>query len=198
MKKAFLLFGLISMTLVFGQSKFESAQKFQDELDMEFGDNETSPLTMEDYVKFEALPFFEIDTNYVVTAQLELTPDDSVITLATSTERLAKYRRYAIARFKLNGSEHQLNVYESMRLKNNPKYQNYLFLPYKDHTNGDETYGGGRYIELEKNDSMEMVIDFNRSFNPYCAYNDKYSCPVVPQENSLETKVEAGVKAPEK
>ena len=73
-----------------------------------------------------------------------------------------------------------------------------MFLPFLDNTNGEETYGGGRYIDLQFPEGGELVIDFNKAYNPLCAYNEKYSCPIVPLENYLELKVEAGVKAFEK
>ena len=73
-------------------------------------------------------------------------------------------------------------------------YRDYLFLPFLDATNGIETYGGGRYIDLTIPESNQITIDFNKSYNPYCAYNEKFSCPIVPRENYLSLKVNAGVK----
>ena len=74
------------------------------------------------------------------------------------------------------------------------KYKNYLFLPYTDLTNGFESYGGGRYIDLTIPDCNEIIIDFNKSYAPSCAYNHSYSCPVPPKENHLNVRIEAGVK----
>jgi uncharacterized protein (DUF1684 family) len=68
------------------------------------------------------------------------------------------------------------------------------FLPFTDETNGMESYGGGRYIDLNVPKGNKLIIDFNSAYNPYCAYNDKYSCPIVPRENYLKTRIEAGVK----
>ena len=73
-------------------------------------------------------------------------------------------------------------------------YEDYLFLPFLDETNGLESYGGGRYINVRIPEGDTMIIDFNKSYNPFCAYNDKYSCPIVPRENYLKTRIEAGVK----
>ena len=70
----------------------------------------------------------------------------------------------------------------------------YLFLPFLDATNGIETYGGGRYIDLSIPQGNQLTIDFNTAYNPYCAYNEKYSCPIVPRENYLPLKINAGVK----
>ncbi|MBP7982432.1 MAG: DUF1684 domain-containing protein, partial [Kaistella sp.] len=73
-------------------------------------------------------------------------------------------------------------------------YEDYLFLPFRDETNGKETYGGGKYIDLRIPDGNEIVIDFNQSYQPYCAYNAyDYSCPIVPEENFLPLRIEAGV-----
>ena len=69
-----------------------------------------------------------------------------------------------------------------------------MFLPFSDLTSGNETYGGGRYIDLEIPKGKTITIDFNQAYNPYCAYNPKYSCPIVPAENELLTNVNAGVK----
>jgi uncharacterized protein (DUF1684 family) len=74
-------------------------------------------------------------------------------------------------------------------------YVDYLFLPFSDATNGNETYSGGRYIDLRIPTSDSVLIDFNKAYNPYCAYNPKYSCPIVPKQNRLPIPVRAGVKA---
>ena len=75
------------------------------------------------------------------------------------------------------------------------KYRDYLFLPFTDNTNGEQTYTGGRYIDLSIPDGDTIVVDFNKAYNPYCAYNKKYSCPIVPSVNNLDTEIRAGVKA---
>jgi uncharacterized protein (DUF1684 family) len=77
-----------------------------------------------------------------------------------------------------------------------PKYKNYLFVPFKDMTNGKETYGGGRYLDLETTDIQNdsVILDFNKAYNPYCAYSNGYSCPIPPKENHLAVSIEAGEK----
>src|SRR5690606_22205799 len=97
--------------------------------------------------------------------------------------------------FQLKGKEYQLNVYQGQDLMKEEGYEDYLFLPFIDDTNGEESYGGGRYIDLRIPEGDSMVIDFNSAYNPYCAYNEKYSCPIVPRENYVDTEVRAGVKA---
>ena len=110
-------------------------------------------------------------------------------------ERQAKeYVRYGTATFVLNGISMQLTVFQSLKLREIPEYADYVFIPFNDDTNGTETYGGGRYLDLRFADveDHKLTIDFNRSYNPYCAYSDGYSCPVPPNENRLPVKVQAG------
>lgn len=179
------------------QSNYQKAVDAQNELNSEFADKEKTPLTKKDFKKFKELPFFPIDTQYAVVAMLEFTPEDTVFKMKTTTDRLPEYRRAAIATFKINGVEYKLNLYKSLRLQGIEKYKNYYFLPYKDKTCGSESYGGGRFLDFDiENQVDEILIDFNMSYNPLCAYNEKYSCPIVPSENYIDVEVKAGVKAP--
>ena len=201
MMKKLLTLLLISITLTYCTSQNtaykDEIKLFQYELNTEYADASKSPLTKEDLKTFKALDFFEINEKYKVTAQLEYTPNSPVFELKTTTERLPLYRKYAIATFVLDGKEHQLNIYQSQDLMNSLEYKNYLFLPFNDTTNGKSTYGGGRFMDLEipSTESNTIIIDFNKAYNPYCAYNHTYSCPIPPKENTLNIAIEAGVKA---
>lgn len=188
-----LLVILFSAKMLSAQSKTESAQKAQDELNTEYRGAQ-SPLTADAKAKFTGLPFFEIDTNFVVMARLERLEDQPTFKMPTTTSRMASYRVYGVAHFILAGQDFSLNIYQSPELMTREGYEDYLFLPFKDQTSGAETYGGGRYIELRipKGDSLE--IDFNKCYNPYCAYNAKYSCPIVPEDNFVDFEIRAGVK----
>jgi uncharacterized protein (DUF1684 family) len=168
--------------------------EFQRDLNSEFSNPETSPLPDRYRKNFEGLDFFNPDTNYVVIAKFERTPNAVPFLLATNTDRKTEELLYGIAQFKLNGAEHKLEIYQSLDLVDQEGYKDYLFLPFLDDTNGEETYGGGRYIDLAIPEGDTILIDFNRAYNPYCAYNKKYSCPLVPRQNYLKTKVMAGVK----
>lgn len=168
--------------------------EFQEELDESFKDPETSPLTDKHRKDFEGLDFFAPDTSYIVTARFERTPDAIPFFMPTTTDRKTQEVLFGIAHFTLNGEERQLEVYRSLELMKQEEYKDYLFLPFLDATNGEETYGGGRYIDLSIPEGDTLVIDFNKAYNPYCAYNKKYSCPLVPRQNYLRTKVRAGVK----
>lgn len=169
----------------------------QYELNTQYSDKNESPLTKEDLKLFKALDFFEIDKNYQVNATFELTPDAPIFEMKTTTKRLPLYKQYGIAKFTLNGKELSLSVYQNQNLMADIEYEDYLFIPFNDKTNGTLSYGGGRYIDVKIPSENEkiMIIDFNKSYNPYCAYNSKYSCPVPPKENNLDIEIIAGVKA---
>ncbi|AXP81857.1 hypothetical protein CJ739_2791 [Mariniflexile rhizosphaerae] len=169
--------------------------EFQRELNAEYKDATTSPLKDKDRKHFEGLDFFKFDAAYVVNAKFERFPNEKPFEMKTSTERRPIYVKYGELSFELKGKRHKLNIYQNLGLIEKEGYEDYLFLPFSDETNGLESYGGGRYIDarIPKGDTME--IDFNKAYNPYCAYNDKYSCPIVPRENYLKTRIEAGVKA---
>lgn len=174
---------------------YPEALAFQAELNQQYGSEEESPLTEEDRKHFKALEFFQIDSKYRVNAKLERVKDSEPFTMKTTTDRLPIYKLYGIAHFEIDGKPLQLEIYQSQQLILDPVYENYLFLPYTDLTNGIESYGGGRYIDLESSEGDEIIIDFNQSYNPYCAYNKKYSCPIPPEVNHLDIRIEAGVKA---
>ncbi|WP_238934549.1 DUF1684 domain-containing protein [Aurantibacter crassamenti] len=167
---------------------------FQKELNEEYRNPETSPLPDRFRKDFVSLDFFEPDTNYIVTAKFTRTPEALPFLMPTSTGRNSKEVVYGILSFSLNGKNHKLEVYQNEELIEKEGFEDYLFLPFTDRTNSEETYGGGRYIDLKLPNSDQMIVDFNKAYNPYCAYNKKYSCPLVPSVNALNTKILAGVK----
>ncbi len=174
--------------------KIAAILEFQHGLNEEYKDPETSPLLDRHRKDFVSLDFFEPDTNYIVVARFERTPDAVPFMMATTTDRKSPEVVYGIAHFELNGQSHTLEVYKSVAQAGKITVENYLFLPFLDDTNGADTYGGGRYINLEIPEGDTLVIDFNKAYNPYCVYNKKYSCPLVPRQNYLRTRVRAGVK----
>ena len=195
--KNFLFFTLLLTALSCAQGKepIPGETEFQKEINAEYKDASTSPLKDKDHKNFKGLAFFKFDTTYVVRARFERTPEETPFQMKTTTERLPIYVKYGIVTFNLKRNAYRLNVYQNQDLMKKEGYEDYLFLPFLDDTNGEESYGGGRYIDLRIPEGDEVVIDFNKAYNPYCAYNEKYSCPIVPRENYLDLKVEAGVKA---
>lgn len=171
-----------------------SAIEFQAELNRDYSDTLNSPLTREDRLKFKGHEFYPVDMKYCVEAKFIRTPKEKTFGMKTTTERLPAYVKYGEIHFKLNNKQCKLNVYQNIELVKKPGYEDYLFLPFKDLTSGLETYGGGRYIDMRIPKGNRLVVDFNKSYNPYCAYNHAYSCPVPPAENFLEVEVKAGIK----
>jgi uncharacterized protein (DUF1684 family) len=172
----------------------EEINAFRAELNRDFANPESSPLEEEDREKFEALEFFPIDLEYRIKARFVRTPDQQPFEMITTTDRRPVYEKYGECHFEIEGRAFVLEVYQSHRLREKDGYENYLFLPFKDHTNGSASYGGGRYIDLRIPEGETIIIDFNQSYNPYCAYNYRYSCPLVPEVNHLEVPIPAGVK----
>jgi len=180
----------------FGQEKFDVAavDKFQKELNAEFADAKTSPLTTEDLATFKSLDFYPINEKFFVTAKFVRTEDEKPFEMKTSTDRKPMYVKYGEAHFEIGGKPCQLNIYQNIELSKKEEYKDYLFLPFSDLTCGKESYIGGKYIDMKTPTGDVIVIDFNKSYNPLCAYNHKYSCPKVPLENDLKIEIEAGVK----
>lgn len=169
--------------------------EFQRELNAEYKDASKSPLKEKDLINFEGLEFFKFDSTYVVSATFLRTEGEKPFKMKTTTDRLADYLKYGKIVFELKGTSYKLNVYQGQDVIKEEGFEDYLFLPFLDDTNGDSSYGGGRYIDLRIPESDTIIIDFNTAYNPYCAYNEKYSCPIVPRDNYLDTEVKAGVMA---
>lgn len=171
-----------------------TALEFQKNLNKEFADASKSPLSEKDLAAFKALDFFPIDGAFIVNAEFSKSKNEKAFEMKTTTERTPMYVKYGEISFILKEKKFKLNVYRNVELSRKPGFKNYLFLPFSDLTSGEETYIGGRYLDLEIPEGNHITIDFNQAYNPYCAYNYKYSCPIVPLENDLAIKIEAGVK----
>tara|TARA_B100000809_G_scaffold266760_2_gene331292 strand:+ start:27925 stop:28530 length:606 start_codon:yes stop_codon:yes gene_type:complete len=174
----------------------KDAIRFQQNLNRQYSTKSTSPLRSEQIRFFKELPFFSWKKEYIVMANLELTPKASLFTIETNTDRNPLYQQYAIATFILNGQKEELRIYQSQESKFSMEYKDHLFLPFKDASNGEDSYEAGRYIDVYISNIInnQIVIDFNKAYNPYCAYNKKYSCPIPPKENHLNSTIPAGVK----
>lgn len=188
----FLFFGF----RLLGQNTYElSSQDFQNNLNKEFSDSKESPLDKEDFKKFKSLDFFPIDKKFIVKAKFVKSENEKEFEMKTTTDRLPKHIKYGELFFEIEGKSFRLNVYKNISLSLKSGYEDYLFLPFFDLTNGKESYVGGRYIDFKiPKDYNNIVLDFNKAYNPYCAYNHKFSCPIVPLENNLDIEIKAGVK----
>ena len=141
--------------------------------------------------------FFAPSATYKVEAAFTRITDSIGFMMPTSGKSPKKYFRYGTLHFILDGKPLKLTVFRSQDLMNDPTYKDYLFLPFTDVTSGEDSYGGGRYIDLEMKDirNNKVIIDFNKAYNPYCNYSDEYNCPIPPRENDLPVAVKAGEKA---
>ncbi len=164
------------------------------EKDRYFADSLTTPLNTNDLPRFSGLKYYTPNSDYIVTAQLTLDTVSEVFTLPTTTDRLPRYRRFGGIEFGLNGKTNTLSIYQNIDLLELNPDSRHLFLPFKDLTNSEYTYGGGRYLDLEIPEGDSLTIDFNLSYNPYCAYDERWSCPLTPLENYLDIPIEAGEK----
>ncbi|MBL7880538.1 MAG: DUF1684 domain-containing protein [Chryseobacterium gambrini] len=196
MKKYLLIFLLFPL-LIFSQklSKEESEiKKFQKELNAEYLNPKETPLRGENFKNFKQHPFFPINLKYRITAKFEKTEHAEPFDLPTSSGKTKPYREYGKATFQLDGKSYTLTLYQSLDLIKQKKYKDHLFLPFSDATNEKETYGGGKYLDLTIPKGKTIILDFNKSYHPYCAYNAyDYNCPVVPEENKLPVEIRAGV-----
>ena len=159
---------------------------FRKEKDALFGTTEDSPLTAEQKNEFKGLKYLPEDERYHVKTKLEKGEGGEVANIKTSAGDTEVYKKYGKLKFNIESNEFTLTVYQSVN-------SNHLFLPFRDKTNKRETYHNGRYLEIE--DEGEVVdLDFNYAYNPYCAYNNNFRCPITPDENTLDVEIKAGEK----
>lgn len=171
-------------------------EMFRQQLNEEYQNPKESPLGVE-ASKFKGHDFFPVDLRYRVQAQVVKLANPEKFLMETTTTRRPEYQKEYKITFTLSDTLCELYIYRNIELSKKEGYENYLFLPFTDPTNGFESYGGGRYLDLRTPQGDSMIIDFNQSYNPYCAYSWKYSCPVPPKENALPVKVLAGIKGVE-
>ena len=192
MKKLLIL--LFCSVVAFAQKDLSASEKFQTELNQSFSDSLKSPLTKEDLQHFKGLDFFPLNEKFIVEAKFVRTKKEKAFAMKTTTSRTPLYVKYGELHFTIDEKEFKLNVYQNIDLSKKPGYSDYLFLPFSDLTCGKESYIGGRYVDMRMQKGKTWTIDFNKAYNPYCAYNYKYSCPIVPLENDLDIEILAGVK----
>lgn len=153
-------------------------------------ENEYSPFANQG--SFVPPAYFPIDSSWKIEADLLLTENDTVYSMATTDGKKRRYTRYGYVVFERDGNYHRLYLLNTDPVAERPTS---LFLPFRDATSGNETYGGGRYLEVPLGKDDRVIIDFNKAYNPYCVYNSRYSCPVPPAYNNVDVAIEAGEKA---
>lgn len=192
MKYLIILFICISCS-AYAQNHKAQIAKHREFYKADFIKETRSPLKESD---LEHLHFFEPDSNYRITAKVKLLKNEKTFKMPIYDGSSKEFIRYAKVMFILNDKPLELTLYRNIGLMVNPAYKNLLFLPFTDETNTTTTYGGGRYIDLDltKIKNKKIEIDFNKAYNPYCAYSDGYRCPVPPEENNLIIEILAGEK----
>lgn len=138
--------------------------------------------------------FFPINKNYQVSAYFERIYDSVGFTMNTSAGTVKYFYKYGRLDFIIDGKECLLYVYQGKDLMQTEQYKDYLFVPFTDATTGNESYGSGRYLEFYKKDieGDSLQMDFNKAYNPYCAYATGFKCPIPPKENRLALPIKAG------
>ncbi|MBB2145290.1 DUF1684 domain-containing protein [Pedobacter sp. LMG 31464] len=178
----------------FAQNYKEQITKHREAYKADFIKETRSPLKEAD---LQYLHFFDADSTYKISAAVEILKNEKVFNMPTYDGTSKEFIRYAQITFMLKGKKLKMTLYRNISLLTNPTYKDLLFLPFTDESNNKTTYGGGRYIDLSLNDIKDgfVEVDFNKAYNPYCAYSDGYRCPVPPEENDLAIAILAGEKS---
>ena len=197
MNKILLIISIFITFKTTAQTYQEIITKHRQDYKDTFLKEKRSPVRAEDLQYFD---FFAIDSTFRVKCIFTKTNSPDTFTIPTVDGKQKEYFKYGILSFEIKGEKLQLNVYQSLALMRIPKYKNYLFVPFKDFTSGKETYGGGRYLDIETTDIQTdvVILDFNKAYNPYCVFGDGFSCPIPPKENHLKARIKAGEKKFEK
>jgi len=192
------LVGLVALLTVFymfsgGESATDYKEKVREERERQYKFlrfNDESPLTLLQKEGFDSLDCFPIDEKYKVRARLIPLQNKQILEIPMTDGSMEKYVKHSYAEFELDGSSHRLLLLQSV----NENDKKNFFMPFADETSGKSSYGGGRYLNLRQDGINSITIDFNLAYNPYCAYNPDYACPIPPKENILNIPILAGEK----
>ena len=152
-----------------------------------FRNSQASPFVQKG-VPYKEVEFFPVNTKFKLSATLDRYTKREFVTLGNSDGTTTKYLKFAKAQFRIDGAAHKILILKALG------FGNQYLTAFGDETSGDSTYGGGRYLDLEIGKSDRVEIDFNKAYNPYCAYFEDFTCPLPPVENLLAVAIEAGEK----
>ncbi len=183
---------LVSCSSDAGSGEYDEQElvALRQEKDAQFRDSDESPIPAAKRSSFKGLAYFAPNAEYAVSAQFKESSRADTITMQTSKDDLRKAVRVGTFAFTVNGKNCKLAAYTFVGGQDENSY----FVPFTDLTSGHETYYAGRYLDVPVQEDEDYVLDFNVAYNPYCAYNENYSCPLVPRENNLGVAVRAGEK----
>lgn len=175
----------------------EELEAHREQKDEFFADHPQSPIPEDDREGFEGLTYYDPDPALRVAASVEPIDDEDTIDLEMTEGEPREYERVARLVFELDGEERELYAYRQVIQQDHDEGEGTtLFVPFRDATTGDTTYGAGRYMEFEVEGDLaaadELPLDFNLAYHPFCVYNEAFACPLAPPENTLETRIEAG------
>lgn len=165
---------------------------FRKQKDKFFAEHTDSPILAEEKTDFRGLNYYPVDLKYRVNATLTPEAHPGIFRVQTTTGSHKEYTRAGRLEFEIDGQKMGLVAF--LPPADEALHGGRLFVPFRDKTSGKETYGAGRYLDLNQKASNEYVLDFNRAYNPYCAYSPHYSCPLPPGENNLPIELRAGEK----
>ena len=171
-------------TQIIDNQYIKTIQNSRSDKDSYLKKDTASPI--EDKIKFAGLKYFEINPTFKITGKIDRVTSGQTINIAMSGGEVEEYEAYGNVKFEIEGVKCALKIFKTP--------EGNLFLPFKDLTSNKETYGAGRYLDFGVNDvkGNEIIIDFNKAYHPYCAYNHTFTCPVPPAENTLNVAVKAG------
>lgn len=171
----------------------KSAADFQQELKVFWEQDSTTPLHPEEKATFKGITFYPLSKDYIADARFTPIDSGAILAMPTSAKKTKYFKEYGKLDFTLRDTPVSLIVYQP-----DPPHATDpegLFLPFTDKTSGNSSYGAGRYIDLSVKDIRKgrLIVDFNKAYNPYCAYSAHYNCPIPPATNRLQVSVAAGV-----
>lgn len=197
MKNAYLFRTILTVLLIWqckapliSQSKKEIMAYRKAHLDELLADVR-KPITLDEK---DLIKYFSFKKSWQVEAEYVPLEKEPIFQMPTYSGITRDYRKFASATFHRGTKKLTVFLYQNMMLIRQPQYKDYLFLPFKDNTNGAESYGGGRYMDVRISDVKNgmIILHFNKAYNPYCAYNEGFNCPIPPQENHLNLSIRAG------
>lgn len=170
------------------------AAKYQEELSAFYENDKTTPLSQNEKAQFGGIDFFPLNKKYILKAHFKKIDSGSTIPFPTSAKKMKHYKEFGLLQFVIDGQAQELTLYESVPAI--AGYEDALFLPFKDVTTGFTSYGAGRYLDVNRSEieGDSLLLDFNKAYNPYCAYSTAYNCPIPPSNNTLTVSIEAGVR----
>jgi uncharacterized protein len=182
--------------LASGQSSascLDSLAAHRAQIETDYLKSKDSPFDQEMRARFAGFAYFAGNAAYCVESAFERTSGDKTFQMATFNGKTLPFRRYGVFHFQLGGASRSLAAYQRMDLPETERQ--WVLIPFRDETNGHETYGGGRYLQVDLPIGSATTLDFNRAFNPLCAYDSKFTCPIPPADNALKVSIPAGEKS---